>query len=147
MQKFCLKFEQLTVGLKIRFEVCRLRFAVNVNPKVTFNSCNKPSFSVILYRVTYYNNFVFLLYREKQPYSIEEDEDFVDDFVYSVSNPPSPVLNNRRESSNSGSSVVSDPVAKSDMTGQTNSEGTYCMYIKAHFPLQSLCSRGRSDRF
>ena len=73
------------------------------------------------------NNIVIVLCREKQAFSLEEDEDFVDDIVYSVSNPPSPVLGNRRESSNSGSSVVSDPVAKSDMTGQTNSEGTYSM--------------------
>ena len=69
---------------------------------------------------------ITMLYRnlEKQAYSLE-DEDFVDDFIYSVSNPPSPVLDNRHESSNSGSSIVSDPVAKSDMTGQTHSDGEY----------------------
>ena len=54
-----------------------------------------------------------------------DDDDGVDDIVYSVSNPPSPVFDNRRESrSNSGSSVVSDPVAKSDMTSlHTSSDG------------------------
>ena len=61
-------------------------------------------------------------------YSIE-DEDFVDDIVYSVSNPPSPTFDKRRQSTNSGSSVVSDPVAKSDMTGRTNSESMYTIYI------------------
>jgi hypothetical protein len=82
-------------------------------------------------------NTTVLFHREKRQYSLEEDEDFVDDIIYSVSNPPSPVLGNRRESSNSGSSIVSDPVAKSDMTGQTNSE---CMYTQDYSLTQvSLC--------
>ena len=86
--------------------------------------CMSRSLSFVL---TYCNEIVLTLSRklEKQSHSLEEDEDFVDDIMHSVSNPPSPVLDSRRESSNSGSSIVSDPVAKSDMTGQTSSECTY----------------------
>ena len=51
-------------------------------------------------------------------YSLDGEEE---EEVYSVSNPPSPCSDSRRASS--VSSTVSDPVARSDMTSQSNSEG------------------------
>lgn len=56
---------------------------------------------------------------ETDSYSLEDEDDT--DNVHSVSNPPSPSLDNQRTFSIA--STLSDPVAKSDVTIQTSSEG------------------------